>query len=216
MKKHEFQCWMTVSPFLLLDLPSAMSKVAWTVNKINTQAVLCLPIQKIQRVPLPPVVASYPGFLKIVPDWPPKECNLVKYMTWIKTKKTHLDICSCSSWQTMPVGEWFRREHIATMKVVTIANDEAKSIGIACPCTKTNAPFTGVVPPFIEQDYFCMWYTGSRYAAQFQWYHAVPLWNGLGCGPTCIPTVASTTHPDSTTTNHQWHWDEGLHRRNNC
>ena len=48
-----------------------------------------------------------------------------------------------------------------------------------CPC---NTRYTGAVPPFIEQDYFCD--TGSTYAVQSQLYYADPLWDGSGCGST--------------------------------
>ena len=51
------------------------------------------------------------------------------------------------------------------------------------PCSRTNVHYTGAVPPFIGQDYFCE--TGNRYyPAQRQWYHADPLWDGSGCGST--------------------------------
>ena len=69
-----------------------------------------------------------------------------------------------------------RRKHIWTFAA---AYDETKSV---CPCSKINSPFTGIVPPFIGQDYFCD--TGSRYRVQTQWYYADPLWDGSGCGPT--------------------------------
>ena len=36
--------------------------------------------------------------------------------------------------------------------------------------------------PFIGQDCFCD--RGSRYEWRAQWYHADPLWDGSGCGPT--------------------------------
>ena len=72
------------------------------------------------------------------------------------------------------------RTHIWTFAA---GRDETKSDHFVCPCTKTNAPFTGAIPPFIGHDYFCD--TGSRYSAQLgQWYHADPLWDGSGCGPT--------------------------------
>ena len=60
--------------------------------------------------------------------------------------------------------------------------DETRSGASVCPCNKINSPFTGVVPPFIGQDYFCD--TGSRYTVQTQWYYVDPLWDGSGCGPT--------------------------------
>ena len=52
-----------------------------------------------------------------------------------------------------------------------------------CPCIKTDEAYTGAVPPFIGQDYFCD--TGSEYEAQQNhFYHGDPLWDGSGCGPT--------------------------------
>ena len=71
------------------------------------------------------------------------------------------------------------RKHIWTFAA---ARDEGRSNHHVCPCTKTDISYTGVVPPFIGQDYFCD--TGSKYASQRQWYHADPLWDGSGCGPT--------------------------------
>ena len=71
------------------------------------------------------------------------------------------------------------RKHIWTFAA---AYDEMRSSVIVCPCTKTTTPFTGIVPTFIGQDYFCD--TGSRYAARSQFYYADPLWDGSGCGST--------------------------------
>ena len=51
-----------------------------------------------------------------------------------------------------------------------------------CPCMKTDTRYTGVVPPFIGNDYFCD--TGSRYAVTNQFYSEDPLWDGAGCGGT--------------------------------
>ena len=43
--------------------------------------------------------------------------------------------------------------------------------------------YTGVVPPFIGQDYFCE--TGSRQAFSYNtFYTDDPLWDGQGCGGT--------------------------------
>ena len=71
------------------------------------------------------------------------------------------------------------RKHIWTF---VAAHDESRSNKYVCPCTKTNAHFSGVVPSFIGQDYFCD--TGSTYDARCQFYHADPLWDGSGCGST--------------------------------
>ena len=71
------------------------------------------------------------------------------------------------------------RKHIWTFAA---AHDEIRSNQWVCPCTKNNTDFSGVVPPFIGQDYFCD--TGSTYQVRAQFYHADPLWDGSGCGST--------------------------------
>ncbi len=51
------------------------------------------------------------------------------------------------------------------------------------PAQDLTSPYTGVVPPFIGQDYFCE--TGSRQAFSFNiFYSDDPLWDGQGCGGT--------------------------------
>jgi len=60
--------------------------------------------------------------------------------------------------------------------------DETRANYDVCPCTKTDVAFTGVVPPFVGQDYFCD--TGSRYHYQDRIYSHDPLWDGSGCGST--------------------------------
>ena len=48
-----------------------------------------------------------------------------------------------------------------------------------CPCSQTDT-YTGIVPPFIGNDYFCD--SGSHYSFDRQWYTEDPLWDGEGCG----------------------------------
>ncbi len=62
------------------------------------------------------------------------------------------------------------------------ARDETRHDNFVCPCTQTTTPYTGTVPTFIGNDYFCD--TGSRSVYQFQLYADDPLWDGQGCGPT--------------------------------
>ena len=64
---------------------------------------------------------------------------------------------------------------VVTRRVVTMNH-------YVCPCTKTDTLFTGVVPPFVGQDYFCD--TGSRSQYQDRIYSHDPLWDGSGCGST--------------------------------
>ena len=52
----------------------------------------------------------------------------------------------------------YLRQHIWTFAA---ALDETRSQSSTCPCSKTTTTYTGAVPPFIGQDYFCD--TGSRY-----------------------------------------------------
>ena len=69
------------------------------------------------------------------------------------------------------------RKHIWTFAA---AYDESRSSTIVCPCTRPDLTYTGTVPPFIGQDYFCE--TGSRNAYQYIFYSEDPLWDGQGCG----------------------------------
>ena len=71
------------------------------------------------------------------------------------------------------------RNHIWTF-VATL--DETRSNSHVCPCTKTNTPYIGQVPPFIGEDYFCD--TGNRNGWAYQYNLNDPLWDGAGCGPT--------------------------------
>ena len=70
------------------------------------------------------------------------------------------------------------RKHIWSFAA---ANDETVANQAGCPCTKTDTVYTGVIPPFVGQDYFCD--TGSRYHYQNRVYTHDPLWDGRGCGP---------------------------------
>ena len=69
------------------------------------------------------------------------------------------------------------RKHIWTFAA---ALDETYCNRFVCLCTRPDLPYSGVVPPFIGQDYFCE--TGSRYRHIPVFYHDDPLWDGLRCG----------------------------------
>ncbi len=71
------------------------------------------------------------------------------------------------------------RQHIWTF---ANALDEIHSNRYVCPCIRPDLTYTGAVPPFIGQDYFCE--TGSRQAYSFIFYPDDPLWDGQGCGGT--------------------------------
>ena len=71
------------------------------------------------------------------------------------------------------------RKHIWSFAA---AVHEVTSNQFVCPCTKNDSTYTGVVPPFIGNDYFCD--TASRGNFEFRFYPDDPLWDGKGCGPT--------------------------------
>ena len=81
-----------------------------------------------------------------------------------------------------------QRQHIWTFAA---AADETRAQEFVCPCTRPDLNYTGTVPPFIDQDYFCE--TGSRYHYQSRFYADDPLWDGQGCGGTS--TCCSFNNP---------------------
>ena len=80
------------------------------------------------------------------------------------------------------------RQHIWTFAA---AVDETRANSWTCPCTRPDITYTGTIPPFIGQDYFCD--TGSRGRYQHIFYPDDPLWNGQGCGGTS--TCCSFNNP---------------------
>ena len=72
-------------------------------------------------------------------------------------------------------------QHIWTF--VGTQDEGAKERQRACPCTRSDIPYTGTIPTFVGQDYFCD--TGSRETIPgrvFVFFADDPLWDGQGCG----------------------------------
>ena len=88
------------------------------------------------------------------------------------------------------------RKHIWTLASGMDEVRTTSDISKACPCSNTEVDYTGRLPPFINNDYYCE--TGSRGAAQNKYYLNDPLWDGEGCGP------------DSTCCNHNGWWCKEL------
>lgn len=69
------------------------------------------------------------------------------------------------------------RKHIWTFAAGV---DENGANEFYCPCTRSDLVFTGTVPPFIDDDWFCEtgvkggWQRGTIYSEN-------PLWDGQGC-----------------------------------
>ncbi|XP_064387960.1 uncharacterized protein LOC135336168 [Halichondria panicea] len=75
------------------------------------------------------------------------------------------------------------RQHIWTF--ANALHEDSSMRTVVCPCTRPDRPrpYTGVVPPFIGQDYFCE--TGSRQLFNNGIFYADDLlWDGQGCGGT--------------------------------
>ena len=68
------------------------------------------------------------------------------------------------------------RQHVWTFADAT---DETRSTRVTCPCLHPSLTFTGVIPGFVGEDYYCE--TGSRIRAQRRYYFDDPLWDGEGC-----------------------------------
>ena len=82
-------------------------------------------------------------------------------------------------------GSQLNRHHIWTFAA---ALDEQHANAFSCPCSDTRRHFTGRVPDFVGDDYFCD--SGTRVwslrggAGWNEVYTEDPLWDGSGCGPT--------------------------------
>ncbi len=72
------------------------------------------------------------------------------------------------------------RQHIWTF---ANALDETRFDAVVCPCTRTDITYTGFVPPYIGQDYFCETGSGEEFNNHI-FYSDDPLWDGQGCGGT--------------------------------
>ena len=68
------------------------------------------------------------------------------------------------------------RNHIWSF---TANYDQISSNRRGCPCSSADGSFTGTIPPFIGNDYFCD--SGSRNTPTRILYDADPLWDGEGC-----------------------------------
>ena len=72
------------------------------------------------------------------------------------------------------------RQHIWTFAGAVEESTRDSALQYICPCTRPGISYTGTIPSFVGQDYFCD--TGSREAVGPIFYHNDPLWDGQGCG----------------------------------
>ena len=72
------------------------------------------------------------------------------------------------------------RHHIWTFAA---ANDQMRADQWRCPCSRCNRNFTGRVPYFVGNDYFCD--SGTLlFPAPYWTYTTNPIWDGTGCART--------------------------------
>ncbi len=71
------------------------------------------------------------------------------------------------------------RKHVWSLAA---AVDEVYHLGgdhAICPCIDYDQTFTGTIPSFVGNDYYCE--TGSRGRYEAKYYFGDPLWDGQGC-----------------------------------
>ena len=80
------------------------------------------------------------------------------------------------------------RKHIWSFAV---GLDETRVDTNRCPCANRGFTYNGVIPPFIDNNYFCA--TGSRTAVGTGFYSDDPVWDGMGCGQ--VSTCCTLNNP---------------------
>lgn len=74
----------------------------------------------------------------------------------------------------------YPRKHIWTLAA---ARDELFTDSSSCPCIRSDTEFTGVIPPFVGDDYFCATSITSRHTATGNTHYLRnPIWDGNQCG----------------------------------
>ena len=80
---------------------------------------------------------------------------------------------------TITVG--YPRTHVWSFAVSNTEGGEGADSVYACPCGRTDVPTEGVVPPFVENEYFCESGTENGWGQFGVLYPEDPLWDGEGC-----------------------------------
>ena len=81
------------------------------------------------------------------------------------------------------------RQHIWTFAAAQ--GETTSTTAYLCPCTRPSSTYTGTIPPYVGNDYFCE--TAARRQFQYILYPDDPLWDGQGCGGTS--TCCSFNNP---------------------
>ena len=70
------------------------------------------------------------------------------------------------------------RQHIWTFAAAV--GETYSRISYICPCTRPSITYTGTIPQYVGNDYFCE--TGEKGQYQHIFHADDPLWDGQGCG----------------------------------
>ena len=71
--------------------------------------------------------------------------------------------------------------HMKHIWTFAAANDELRADQWRCPCSRIGRNFTGYIPPYVGDDYFCDAGTPS-FPDPAKIYTTNPIWDGSGCG----------------------------------
>ena len=82
---------------------------------------------------------------------------------------------------TISVG--YPRTHIWSFAASQTEGGEGGDTIYSCPCARTDVPTNGVVPPFVEDNYFCEAGLENVWASNGVLYVDDPLWDGENCPP---------------------------------
>ena len=75
----------------------------------------------------------------------------------------------------------YPRTHVWSFSVSQTEGGEGADTIYSCPCSRTDVPTAGVVPPFIGNEYFCESGTANGWAQNSVLYADDPLWDGENC-----------------------------------
>lgn len=80
---------------------------------------------------------------------------------------------------TISIG--YPRTHVWSFAASNTEGGTGADSIYSCPCARTDIPTNGVVPPFVEGQYFCESGTEYNWASDSSHYHEDALWDGADC-----------------------------------
>ena len=81
----------------------------------------------------------------------------------------------------MTISLGYPRTHVWSFAASNTEGGEGADSIYSCPCGRTDIPTNGVVPPFVENNYFCESGATNAWAEYETLYLDDPLWDGENC-----------------------------------